>query len=269
MGLFFRGMRYIYQVYQSASYLSQQKNIPIHLFRNHSLSAISLLASLQLDNNTLNGVLSGVLLDYFNLCSISIPKDLEFSSSFYLPGNILKYSKLCISSDKDLFICLASSFNCYDAWILRSSPHFIDICISHCIITPFIDELLRLVKHLLQNKDTKAATKLLEHGRRFDSPVIYRLLSRMYLQSSPSLALVHSRKAIELGDIESKDILASLVDDPTIPKSVHCGQISNNRLQLICHMLFRLDPVFVKKVQESTHVQHLKFTTFISGNLNS
>ena len=248
-------MRLIYQVYQSAYCLAQRKNTPIHLFRNHSSSAISLFVCLQLENNTLNGVLTGILLDYFCTCGISVP-EVWLSSSFYLPGNILKYSKICSSFDKESFISLASSFNCLDAWILQSSnSYYINICVSHCINTPF------------QLRNIQVATKILEYGKRFDSPVIYRLLSRMCYQSSPSLALVYSRKAIELGDIESKDILASLVDNPIIPKSINCGQISNNRLNLICHMLSRLDPVFVRSLQSSSQIQHLKFSTFISGNL--
>ena len=260
-------MELIYQVYQACYQLAQQRSTPIHLFRECSTAATSLFISLQKENSTISGVLSGVLLDFFCTCKIKFPAGVDFSSSFYIPGNILKYSKLCASADKSSYIDVASSFNCFDAWVLKCSTRsYVDICVSHCATTPFIDEILQFVKIQLQDKNIKLATEVLENGGRFNSPVIYRLLSRMYLLSSPSLSLIYSKKAIELGDIESKKILASLVDNPCIPQSIICGQISNNRLLIISHLLSRLDPLFVKKVQNFPEVQCLKFGTFIAGN---
>ena len=209
------------------------------------------------------------MLDCLNNCPISIAEflsKLKLSPSFYIPHNILKYSTLVSPAIALELTALASQFHSYEAWVLSSqSPYFANLCYLQIERTAQLNDILKFSRFHIKIKNHETAIEILNKGLKFNSPLISRLLARLHLHSSPAQALEYARKAVCLGDAESRVIVAQLLDHPNLPKELRVGQISTKRASILSQLIAEIDPVFATNAQSNARVRDSKFITFITG----
>ena len=93
-----------------------------------------------------------------------------------------------------------------------------------------------------------------------------RLLARLYLDIDPRKALRYAEQASENGDNLGASVHSDVLDyvSGTLPSSSY---LSNNRVQLISHLIAKLDPSFAYHVGGSGDLGNSGFITFISGTI--
>ena len=149
---------------------------------------------------------------------------------------------------------------------MSEDPYYGNLCLDYCSITEDLNDILAFVRIQVTYKNHNLAKEALSCGLRFKSPIVYRLLSRLYHSSSPAQALLFSKMAVELGDLQSEKILSTLLDNPDLQKKVCGGQVSSYRVQLISSLLVKLDSAFVAATQHSPKAQNQGFIAFIAGS---
>lgn len=261
----------ITNVYHTTECLMRQATTPIHIFKTVISDCLALVCEFQIPDQPLYGVLTGILMDCLISCKVPIHdfiSQLEMSPSFYTPINILKYAPVTPQDSASEFLILASSFHCFESWVLTSTTsYYADLCYNHCIFTNSVNDILQFARFHLQLNNNKFAIQILLLGSRFKNPIIFRILARLHITLNPIQALGYARQAISLGDIDAKTILALLLDNPKIPKTLCDGQISSNRVKLISRVIFKIDPVFATNASTSDSIRQTKFTSFIAGTI--
>ena len=96
---------------------------------------------------------------------------------------------------------------------------------------------------------------------------MFRLLARLYLDVDPEKALQYAAKASESGDTIGASVHAEILDSVsgTVPSVLH---ISASRVQLVSHLIAKLDPSFAFHAGNSGDLGYSGFITFNSGNTN-
>ena len=263
-------MYFLSKVYKCVLKLSNHAKTPRHILQEIIKDSICLLSELQTPDIIFNGFLTCTLLSYLCICKVplsTILSSIKLCPSFNVPCNVLLLSRLSDQTEKILYLELAASFYCFEAWnILSESLHFSALCLDYCSTTENLNDILAFVKIQVTHKKHGVAKQALSSGLRFESPIVYRLLSRMHYSSSPAQALEYSRMAVELGDIQAQSILSALLDAPDLQKEVCGGQVSSYRVQLISSLIVKLDYSFFSYTQHSPGAQQQGFISFIAGS---
>ena len=95
-----------------------------------------------------------------------------------------------------------------------------------------------------------------------NATTLHRLLSRLLMDSCPSLALKYATHAEELGDIGGASVHASILDMPSSHASTHT---SATRARLISQLISKLDSPFAYHVSMSEKLKNSGFISFITG----
>ena len=96
---------------------------------------------------------------------------------------------------------------------------------------------------------------------------MFRLLARLYLEVDPGKALQYASKASKAGDALGASVHADILDSVsgTIPSVSHQ---SASRVQLVSHLIAKLDPSFAYHAASSGGLGYSGFINYLSGKTN-
>ena len=235
-------------------------------------NTIVFLHHLQKFNDTIVGILSRIIIYHllpYHVDFKVILRDITLSPSFYIPENIIQYSKNLSEKDSEDFLSLACQFHSFEAWVLMSQNlHFYQICLSHLETTKRETDFLVFSKHQIKNNNLVEARKCLTLGLKTNSPIILRVLSRLTMDQNPVQALGYARKAVSLGDSESRLIVANILDSDRVPNDDRYGLVSNQRLTAMGDLIALLDPCFAYNLGINDLIKDCNFSRFLAGTQN-
>ena len=93
---------------------------------------------------------------------------------------------------------------------------------------------------------------------------MFRLLARLYLEVDPGKALQYASKASKAGDALGASVHADILDSVsgTIPS---VSNQSASRVQLVSHLIAKLDPSFAYHAASSGGLGYSGFINYLSG----
>ena len=160
----FRLMYYLSKVYQCVLKLSNHAKTPRHILQELVQDSFCLLSELQNPDIIFNSFLTCILFKYLNLCKVPMSAPLSLvhlCPSFYLPCNVLMLSKLVDQNEKVIYLKLAASFYCFEAWnLLSEDPYYGYLCLDYCSITEDLNDILAFVRIQVTYKNHNLILKI-------------------------------------------------------------------------------------------------------------
>lgn len=194
---------------------------------------------------------------------------MNLPASFNLPPNIIAYSKFVKSNTTILYIELAGQFRCFPAWVaLSQNPFFNGLCHKVIDDTSNVHEILTFARFHLTIGAEAEATKILLKGLKLECPVILRILARLSINKNPEAALEYAQKAVELGDLESKTLVAQLLDSDSVSYHARDGKLGIGRITIISRLIAKIDPTYATNAPLSEDIKTLRFSSFLAGITN-
>ena len=235
-------------------------------------NTLAILIKLQQFNETIVGILSRIIIQNlitFKVDLKTILSGVTLSPAFYIPQNIILYSQNTGDNDSEDFLRLACQFQSFKAWVLMSHiSNFNTICQAHLKTSKKQNDFLVFSKHQIENNNLVEARKCLTLGLKTNSPIILRVLSRLTIDQNPVLALGYARKAMSLGDSESRKIVATILDSDRVPNNDRCGLVSNLRLTAMGDLIALIDPCFAYNLGMNDLIKDCNFSRFLAGTQN-
>ena len=184
------------------------------------------------------------------------------SPSFYQPATLYEYSNL-IPVDSRSILEISAQFNHFHSWAILDE--YQTQCLAHLATSTNKNEFLLYAQKRIQASDRKGAIDVLESCKASQWPEVYRILSRLLMDTDPTRSLAYAEIAISLGDLVSSKLKSQLLDRVA---SVSPIQISSTRLMLISQLLSKLDPGYAANAGRCEALQNQGFISFITGILN-